>query len=477
MISQSVSITQSQHLRPLTTAHLAQTMSLLLLSNIDLKKTIEAELSTNPALQVTRTTKCPSCRRLIRKNSTCSYCATKSETADNSPVIFVSPRNDFNSSTIYRQSEENDIIEETIAAPDNLSYYVLRQIAPDLNREELTIAIHILSSLDDDGFLVSTPIEISNYNHIPLSTVNKILSQIQKSDPIGVASTSPKEALLVQLEALSETQKVPPYAQAAIQNGLELLGRHSYYELGKLLGISTEEADKTAKFIAENLNPYPARSFWGNKRTAQPPTNVVYSPDIILTVQASNPGKIFAEIIAPYTGLLQLNPLYRQEIKNKSSEKLEKWQTDYEKANLLIKCLAQRNNTMIRLVRLIINLQQNFILKGDNYLKPITRAFIAKELEVHESTISRAVSGKLIQLPNNRIIPFTRFFDRSLHIRAELVKIILSETEPLSDQRISELLNDQGYDVARRTVAKYRSIEGIMSARLRSKKLSQLTSG
>jgi len=477
MFSQSNVISQSQQLRPLTTAHLAQTMTLLLLSSIDLRHTIESELSSNPALQVASTTKCPSCGRLIRRSSKCTFCAIKTETKDNTPVIFISPRSDFNYQSHKSYQDENDGIEDTIAATDELPNYVLRQIAPDLTGEEIAIAAHILSSLDDDGFLTSNPIEISQYHHVPLARVNNLLKQIQRCDPIGVATNSPKEALLIQLEVLSETQQVPPSANMAIQNGLELLGRHSYHELGRLLDISANEAFLTGKYISDNLNPYPARAYWGNKRVTQPRSNLTYSPDIILMTPSSAPNKIIAEIIAPYSGLLQLNPLYRQEIKNNISEYKEKWQTDFDKANLLIKCLNQRNNTLIRLVRLIINLQSKFILEGDKYLIPITRASVAKKLGVHESTISRGVSGKLIQLPNNRIIPFTKFFDRSLHIRAELVKIIMNETEALSDQRLAELLNEQGYDVARRTVAKYRSIEGIMSARLRRNKLKQLNPG
>lgn len=477
MLSQSNAITQSQHLRPMTTAHLAQTMSLLLLGNIDLKHTIETELSTNPALQVATVTKCPSCGRLIRKSSKCTFCAAKMETSDNTPVIFISPRSDFNSYSSPNYNDENDHIEDTIAAPEELSNYVLRQIAPDLSREEIVIATHILSSLDEDGFLTSNPIEISQYHHVSLTKVNKLLEQIQRSDPIGVATNSPEDALLVQLEVLSETQQVPPFASTAIQNGLDLLGRHSYYELGKLLGISTNEALETARYISDNLNPYPARTHWGNKRVSQPRHNITYSPDIILMSPSSSTNKIIAEIIAPYSGLLQLNPLYRQEIKKSLSENKEKWETDYEKANLLIKCLNQRNNTLIRLVRLIIKLQRNFIMEGDKYLVPITRASVAKTLGVHESTISRAVSGKLIQLPNKRIIPFTKFFDRSLHIRSELVKIVQNENEALSDQKIAEILNDRGYNVARRTVAKYRSIEGIMTARLRRNKFTQQNPG
>jgi RNA polymerase sigma-54 factor len=116
--------------------------------------------------------------------------------------------------------------------------------------------------------------------------------------------------------------------------------------------------------------------------------------------------------------------------------------------------------------RLVV-LQRDFLLKGDSWIKPITRARLADELGVHESTISRAVAGKSLQLPNLRIIPLSKLFDRSLHIRAVLRDLIEKETIPLSDTDLVKLLKCQGYVVARRTVAKYRSIEGILAARFR----------
>ncbi|MCH7663929.1 MAG: RNA polymerase sigma-54 factor, partial [Chloroflexi bacterium] len=98
-----------------------------------------------------------------------------------------------------------------------------------------------------------------------------------------------------------------------------------------------------------------------------------------------------------------------------------------------------------------------------------TRAKLAEELGVHEATISRAVSGKSVQLPSRKIIPISRFFDRSLHIRSELKLIIGKEQMPLSDAKLTVLLAERGFNIARRTVAKYRSMEGILPAHLRQR--------
>jgi len=115
----------------------------------------------------------------------------------------------------------------------------------------------------------------------------------------------------------------------------------------------------------------------------------------------------------------------------------------------------------------VVSMQKEYILKGEKYLKPVTRAQISKELEVHESTISRAVANKAVQLPNKKIIPLSSFFDRSLNVRTVLKEIIEKEEKPLSDSDLADLLSERGYDVARRTVAKYRSNEGNHPAHLR----------
>ncbi len=119
------------------------------------------------------------------------------------------------------------------------------------------------------------------------------------------------------------------------------------------------------------------------------------------------------------------------------------------------------------IIEKISGITEGFLVEGRFVDKPITRAKLADELDVHESTISRAVSGKSLQLPNRKIIPLSKLFDRSLHIRSALKGFIENETYPLSDTQLVELLGQQGYSIARRTVAKYRSIEGILAARFR----------
>jgi len=462
--------TQNTSLRPLTTAHLAQTMTLLSLNALELRQKIEFELSTNPALELIEDRFCPSCHRPLANPGPCPICSQPKTGSTEEAIVFVSPREDFMFSSSSSDQTEN-LYDEYIAQQEDLPTYVLRQIAPELAPEERILAVHILTGLDEDGLLNLPLVEIANYHHVPVSRVERIIRIMQHADPIGVASSSPKDALLIQLEILAETMGVPPLAKQAIQEGLDLLSRHQYHELAHLLGTTASSAKEIAQFISSNLNPFPARSYWGDSQHNAPQTEELYfHPDVVISTSSTDQDSpLIIEVISPMAGKLRINPLFREAITTAPAQKAEEWQADYEKASLLVKCIQQRNHTMVRLMKKIASLQKPFILNGDAHLQPITRARMAIDLGVHESTISRAVSSKTVQLPNRRIIPLSKFFDRSLHIRTELIKIIAHESRPLTDIEITDILKKQGYKVARRTVAKYRAIEGIMPSYLRAK--------
>lgn len=462
--------TQSTAIRPLTTAHLAQTMTLLGLTSFELYQKIETELASNPALELTPERHCPHCGRVLADSNPCPVCSRPSTSIVDEPVVYVSSREDF-LPTQYSSSISENPEEGLTPDTEDLPTYVLRQIAPDLDPDDHFIAAHILTSLDDDG-LLRTPIgEIARYHHVPLSRVEDVVHLIQHSDPLGVGSQSPQEALLVQLEVLSEIKTVPPLTTKAIQEGMDLLSRRQYGELGHKLHIPLSNVKEIANFISENLNPYPGRAHWGDVRQGTSANqDVYYHPDIVISSQnETNKSALMVEVISPLAGRLRINPLFREALHDAPEEKAEEWQGDLDRAALLVKCLQQRNNTLVRLMQRLAVIQRQFILEGDSEIAPITRASLADELGVHESTISRAVSGKAVQLPTGRMVPLSKFFDRSLHIRTALMGIISRETKPLTDTQIAKLLDNQGYPVARRTVAKYRAMEGILPAHLRSK--------
>jgi RNA polymerase sigma-54 factor len=457
-----------QVIRPLTTAHLAQTMTLLSLTVGELRQQIDSELASNPALELIEERRCPSCHRLLPPRGACPTCSCPPSELSEEPVVFISPREDFypKGDVVPDDGPDDDYSTEV----DDLPTYVLRQIATELNPRDRRIAAYLLTNLDEDGLLNTSLMEVARYFHVMISDVEDVQRIIQRADPVGVGSNSPRDALLVQLDVLTETRRVPELARRIIQEGWELMSRRQYAELARLLKTSAAKVQQAINFISENLNPFPGRSHWGDVRQPGPAKVATYhQPDIIISYLNDDPSNpLMVEIIMPLQGTLRINPLFRAAIGQASEEKKEEWKSDLERASLFVKCLQQRNHTMQRLIQRVVTLQKRFIISGERHLVPVTRARLSQELEVHESTISRAVANKTVQLPNRRIIPFSSFFDRSLNVRTILKDIIAGESNPLSDSELSELLAEKGFSVARRTVAKYRAMEGILPAHLRT---------
>ena len=466
---------QNQELRPQITAHLAQTMSLLQMPATEIRQKIRTELANNPALEVVEDSRCPSCGRILSTSGPCPLCSQPFDTQLDEPIVFISSPDDFQ--TQYNKtgalSSSQEISYDNLAAAlEDLPSYVLRQIAPEIEEDERLIAAHILNNLNEDGLLEVPLEEISQFYHVPLSRVTRVADIIKHAEPTGVGASSPQEALLIQLELLREDTKVPYLAEEAIRIGLKDLSQHSYRNLAKELNTSLDHAREIADFIKANLNPYPGRAFWGDHRQpSESSTQAYHKPDIILKEVDNSPNRrLMVEIISPYRGTLRINPLFKQAQKQAPENKTEAWAKDIENASLLIKCLQQRNHTMEQLMTELVKEQREYILSGDPaQLQSQTQAEMSELLGVHESTISRAVSDKSVQLPNRKIIPLKRFFDRSLPVRTTLLRLVENENTPLTDTELVEELSNAGYNIARRTVAKYRAMEGILSSRMRQK--------
>ena len=467
MANQYQGIYQGPGQRPHATAHLAQTMSLLGLNSQELSQKIESALAENPALELIEGRFCPKCKRSLHKDAHCPECSFQkdAEAGQDEPIVFLNAPDESYSSRSNGGAELREEIPTADKEP--LSAYVLRQIGPDLDADEQEIAAHILTALNEDGILEENLGDVAHFFHKPLSDIESVADLIQNSDPIGVGSESTEKALLVQLKNLGD--KVPEYKLCvqAIEEGMALMSKHKYGELGQLLGITRKLAKEIAEYITENLNPYPGRSYWGSKRSQGSDTPATLQKADVIMRRQKDDKRLVVEVMWPLYGLLRVNPLFQEAIKNAPEAKVDEWKISLEQASLLIKCLAQRSHTIVRLMQAITILQREFILKGNAHLKPITRAKLADELGVHESTISRAVAGKSVQLPSGKIVMLSQFFDRSLHIRTALKRLVENESKPLNDTKIANLLAEEGHKIARRTVAKYRTMEGIMPAHMR----------
>lgn len=461
--------THYHSLRPTTTAHLAQTMTLLSLTADELRQQIDSELSSNPALELVDERRCPSCQRPLPPRGFCPVCSSPKADAPEEPVVFLSPREDFYPSGTGSASAEDMPEDNFSQAVEDLPTFVMRQIASELQPDDRRLAAYLLTHLNEDGLLTVSLVEVARFLHVPLARVQAVQRVIQRAEPVGVGSCTPQEALLVQLEVLSDTRPVPALALEIVRDGMDLLSRRQVAELGRLLSAGQRHIQEAVRFISENLNPYPARSHWGDVAAPAPSGLEVYHhPDIIIShIKDSCSDRLMVEIIMPVWGMLRVNPLFRKVINEAGEETRETWRADLDRASLFVKCLQQRNNTMQRLMHRVVMLQRDFVLHGEKQLRPVTRVQLSKELDVHESTISRAVANKAVQLPNGRIVPLSTFFDRNLNVRTVLREIISAEKRPFSDTELVDLLAQRGFEVARRTVAKYRSMEGILPAHLR----------
>ena len=190
-------------LRPLTTAHLAQTMTLLSLTSTELQEQIDAELASNPAFEMLDEIRCPTCHRLLRGGGICPVCSRPTLTNEDEPIVFVSTREVV--SGFGEVGGEDDREETSSAVVEDLATYVFRQIAPDVPPEDRKMAAHLLTNLDEDGLLSVPLVEVAMYFHVPIARVEALQRLIQRADPIGVGSITPREALLVQLDVLRET--------------------------------------------------------------------------------------------------------------------------------------------------------------------------------------------------------------------------------------------------------------------------------
>jgi RNA polymerase sigma-54 factor len=451
---------QSHTHRPITSAHLAQTMTLLHLSADELRETVEHELGNNPALELVEAPKCPGCGRRMALKGMCPACAGSQS---GEPIVFTSPAAEFREYGIRRQGgdyADSDDILETL----DLSTHLLRQIATELEPAERPIAAHLLTGLDDDGLLAIDPAEVAAYFHVPGSRVEHVRQLIQRGEPLGCASTSAREALSIQLDILKENQAIPEAVTACLEH-FDLLARQKYAEIAQKTGLEKVSIEEAARFIGANLNPYPARAFWGGQSA---PTPVYRTPDVLIRLSGDDLATaLIVEIAQPFSGVLQVNPLFKRALHEAKDDKIDEWKADMEHAGLLVKCVGLRARALELLMARLATLQREFILRGEAQMRPLTRAALAHELGMHESTISRAVAGKSVQLPNGRIVPLSIFFERHLNVRVALRGLVEKETMPLSDDELAAQLKALGFSVARRTVAKYRAMEGILPAFLR----------
>lgn len=314
----------------------------------------------------------------------------------------------------------------------------------------------IINNLSDYGYLQASLEEISKLAEVNMDTVEKALTLVQGLDPSGVGARDLQECLLLQLGPLNLNGTL---VEHILTNGFSELEGKKYKQLAVKFKVSIDDVLSAVKII-EGLEPRPGRNY-----SSDEPVHII--PDVY--VEESD-GKFIITLNDEGIPKLRLSNYYRRLLTNKKAlgpEEKVFLEEKLRSAIWLLRSLDQRNKTIYKVTDSILKFQENFFRRGHKYLKPLNLKDIAEDLGMHESTISRVTSNKYIQCPQG-LLNFRYFFsnavptasgDMSSSTVKDLIKQIVSNEDlkdPLNDQQIVDILKDQGINVARRTMAKYR---------------------
>jgi len=361
------------------------------------------------------------------------------------------------------QDERRLTLENTLTRRASLEEHLMWQLRlSDLNDAQRQIGEAIIYNLNDDGYLDASVEELAEQIGCDAAQVEEMLARIQRFDPPGVASRSLKECLLNQLRVYGMEESL---AARIIRDHLNLLEKHRYSEIAKLQGVDLGTVNQAVHIISL-LEPKPGRDYGDAK-----PVYVV--PDVLIRKQGDEYVVSLNEDALPR---LRLSSYYQRVLHDRQvSEETRKYlQERLRSARWLVKSIYQRQQTIYRVASSIVKFQRAFFERGIGFLKPLVLRDIANDINMHESTISRATANKYADTPQG-IFELKFFFTSSVKaasgedVSAETIKerirqLVANESggEPLSDQAIVEILRREQINIARRTVAKYRQALSIL---------------
>ena len=364
----------------------------------------------------------------------------------------------------FDESDPN--LEQTLSGDITLREHLIGQLNVDVSTPaDRLIGTALIDLLDETGYLTADLGELADQLGCTLADVERVLAQLQRFDPTGVFARSLKECLAIQLR---ELDRLDP-AMAALLDNLELLAARNMAALIKACGVDAEDISDMLGEIRK-LNPKPALAF--DHAPAQPVT-----PDILMRAQAG--GGWIVELNPDTLPRLLVNQRYYAKVSGDLRNKAEREYLSerLNSANWLLKSLHQRATTILKVASEIVRQQDAFFLHGVQHLRPLILRDIAEAIGMHESTVSRVTSNKFMVTPRG-IFELKYFFTSSIQgadgganhsaeaVRFRIKALIDEETAEsvLSDDRIVEILRDDGIDIARRTVAKYREAMRIPSS-------------
>ena len=323
---------------------------------------------------------------------------------------------------------------------------------------ELQIGEYIIGSLNESGYLTCSLEEIANTYKVELALVERVLRFVQSMEPVGIGARDLQEALLIQLKARGLGDSV---TAEIVRDQFEALKQRKYTEIAKRLHISVEEVQEHANVI-KDLDPKPGFELMTD--------DVRYiTPDLIVERVGEEYVVFLNDKNIPR---LRISTAYRKELEkgnvNGSKETRDFILGRLSSARWLIQTIEQRRKTMVKVMECIVDEQREFFEKGPGALRPLTLQQVASRIGMHESTVSRVTTNKYVQTPRG-VFELKYFFSSSLdtedgdEVSAKAAKTrildIIGKEEarrPLSDQKIADILKEDGLIIARRTVAKYR---------------------
>lgn len=453
------------------TPQLQQAIKLLQLSRLELIDTIHQEMLENPFLEESYTDSSldsglEDARREIENEAYDRDLARDASWEDYMGEFASTPRDVANRDP----GEEISSMEARYASRPTLEGHLLWQLRlSTLNEREKDIGEVIIGNLASSGYLKATVEEIAELAGCSPEEAQKVLEAVQLMDPVGVAARDAKECLLIQVRNLGYDRD--PVLVDLIENYLEDLQSARYKPILRKFRLDMEDLQEYLAII-RSLDPLPGASFGSDE-----PTWV--SPDIFV-------WKLGDEfVIAPNDSdlpELSLSSLAEMDMSKASESEKEYFTEKTRAASWLIKSLHQRQKTLYRVTESIVRHQRDFFEKGPTHLAPLILKDIADDVEMHESTISRITTNKFVATPHG-VYELKFFFNSGLNlgdgnqVGSESVKALIKQfiaaedpKSPLSDERLGEMLKDKlNVDIARRTVAKYRTALAIPSSSRRKK--------
>ncbi|MEW6619722.1 MAG: RNA polymerase factor sigma-54 [bacterium] len=356
--------------------------------------------------------------------------------------------------------ESNPIYENIPTHQLSLREYLLQQLrmVPSLTNDEYKIGELIIDNINKDGYLDSAVEEIAKEAKVSLGEVKDVLNKIQEFEPTGVGSKDLEECLLIQAKELGMEETLGPL----IQNYLQAIQDKNYDLIASKMNITVERVKELVELLVKLLEPKPARLY-----------EKFYPPYIIPEIIISNTEEegLKLELNDEWIPSLRISSYYQRLLKDKnlSAEENEYIRKKLKSALFFLDCMEKRKKTLTHVAKVIFELQQQFLQDGKpEKIVPMRLEDIANGLNLHLSTVSRTIANKFVKTPYG-VHPLKFFFKTglttkegetvsTLSIKEKIKQIIALENKqnPLSDSKITTLLQQQGINIASRTVAKYR---------------------